>query len=350
ERLDLTYTITVTDGKGGIDSQDVTIKITGTNDVPVIQAIDVTGQITEGAPTADSPFLVFDAARDFILGPSPQSPGSVWQYFSADSSNSNISNFQLLSDWDVSGNPLITLPQWDGSLAYGDYPFVQKQANGSLMIHPDTLEGGGRGKAIVVAWKNTSASSMEIDLSGRLDLVGDILTTYAPTNPYGQQPSADGITYLVASLESINSIPIVLQQGTLDESQYTNFLSSADLALQNRTVTPGGMILISVHANGDFYWDHTQLDLRITPQVVVDSGSITFTDLDFSDRPTATSVLKTLTAVKSDGTTTTPFTLTEAQQAAITGTGTNNPPAFSLTQAGNTNNGTVTWNYARAET
>ena len=55
----------------------------------------------------------FDVAKDFIAGPTAQSANNIWQYFSADYSSSNITNLQLLSDWDTDGNGLIGLPQWD---------------------------------------------------------------------------------------------------------------------------------------------------------------------------------------------------------------------------------------------
>ncbi|MBD3808520.1 MAG: cadherin-like domain-containing protein, partial [Epsilonproteobacteria bacterium] len=41
------YTYTIDDGNGGTDTATLTITITGTNDVPVVSAIDVTGAVTE---------------------------------------------------------------------------------------------------------------------------------------------------------------------------------------------------------------------------------------------------------------------------------------------------------------
>ena len=67
---------------------------------------------------------------------------------------------------------------------------------------------------------------------------------------------------------------------------------------------------------------------------LTDSGSITFTDLDLTDTPTATEVTKSVT---------TALTLTAAQQAAIEN-------AFSISpDAGNTNNGTINWDYTITE-
>ncbi len=42
-----TFTITVSDGKGGTVSQDVKVTITGTNDTPMVETTDVTGSVTE---------------------------------------------------------------------------------------------------------------------------------------------------------------------------------------------------------------------------------------------------------------------------------------------------------------
>ena len=67
---------------------------------------------------------------------------------------------------------------------------------------------------------------------------------------------------------------------------------------------------------------------------LTDSGSITFTDLDLTDTPTATEVTKSVT---------TALTLTAAQQTAI-------EDAFSISpDAGNTNNGTINWDYTITE-
>ena len=54
ETVTAAYTITVTDDSGtGTDTatQDVTVVITGTNDVPTITVVDVTGAVTEDAAT-----------------------------------------------------------------------------------------------------------------------------------------------------------------------------------------------------------------------------------------------------------------------------------------------------------
>jgi len=70
---------------------------------------------------------------------------------------------------------------------------------------------------------------------------------------------------------------------------------------------------------------------------LTDSGSISFTDVDLTDRPVATEVTKSVTAKRADGTTNLP--LTTEQLAAIEN-------AFSISPAaGNDNDGTINWTY-----
>ncbi|KJC43213.1 VCBS domain-containing protein [Bradyrhizobium sp. LTSP857] len=69
------------------------------------------------------------------------------------------------------------------------------------------------------------------------------------------------------------------------------------------------------------------------------SGTIHFTDIDLTDRPTATITDHTVTGFAADGTT--PLTLTPAEITALEN-------ALSLQQTGN-NNGTVGWSYSIAD-
>jgi VCBS repeat-containing protein len=70
---------------------------------------------------------------------------------------------------------------------------------------------------------------------------------------------------------------------------------------------------------------------------LTDSGSITFTDVDLTDRPTATEITKSVTATQNNGST--PLALTTDQQDAI-------EAAFTISPAtSNTNNGTINWDY-----
>ncbi len=48
EQVTAVFTVTLTDSNGGTVTQDVTVTITGSNDVPTLTATDVAGAITEG--------------------------------------------------------------------------------------------------------------------------------------------------------------------------------------------------------------------------------------------------------------------------------------------------------------
>ncbi len=53
EQVTAVFTVTLTDSKGGTVTQDVTVTITGSNDVPTLTATDVEGAITEGDSLTD---------------------------------------------------------------------------------------------------------------------------------------------------------------------------------------------------------------------------------------------------------------------------------------------------------
>ncbi|MBM4098208.1 MAG: hypothetical protein FJ261_15810, partial [Planctomycetes bacterium] len=74
---------------------------------------------------------------------------------------------------------------------------------------------------------------------------------------------------------------------------------------------------------------------------LTDSGSLTFADLDATNRPTAAEATTSITALRADGVTA--FALTTAQQQKL-------EDAFSISLAsGATNNGTVNWAYTVVE-
>jgi hypothetical protein len=270
----LTYTITAgQNGQAAIDEAALkNALIAGITDAAG-NAFTYAGSIpnidASALPVVDTRF---DAAKDFIAGPTAQSLNNIWQYFSADYANSNLSNLAHLSDWDMDGNGLIALNQWDGNWTEANYPFVQKQTNGTLIIHPDRADYGGSGKAVVVAWKNTTASNVTVDLTGSLSLVGDTLKSFGASS---QTDSADGITYLVTTSASVGNTPSVLLQGSLDEHLGTATPSSTALSLGGQVLAPGAMISVAVHGGPTYVWDHTQLDLQITPRpATIDLGSL----------------------------------------------------------------------------
>jgi len=105
------FTITVNDGNGGSDTQDVTITLTGSNDAPAITTTDVAGLITEEAIFSDSGSLSF-SDLDLNDRPTPSSrvkviTGSLQEAviaagFSIEPSQSNTNNGSI--DWAYSIN------------------------------------------------------------------------------------------------------------------------------------------------------------------------------------------------------------------------------------------------------
>src|SRR5262249_42240699 len=78
-----------------------------------------------------------------------------------------------------------------------------------------------------------------------------------------------------------------------------------------------------------------------TPDTV--SGTISFTDVDLTDRPVASAVFTSFTYTDA---THNPLTLTPAQQAAVAAV---EVPVSVVQAAGNTNNGSATWTYSLAD-
>jgi hypothetical protein len=60
----------------------------------------------------------------------------------------------------------------------------------------------------------------------------------------------------------------------LDENTGTATPSNTALALGGQILAPGAMISVAVHRGNTYFWDHTQLDLQITPRpATIDLGS-----------------------------------------------------------------------------
>ena len=75
ETVTVVFTITVDDGNGGTDTQDVTINITGSNDAPVITPVDVAGTITEGGTVSEDRFDHLHRSRPHrYCRPRPKQP------------------------------------------------------------------------------------------------------------------------------------------------------------------------------------------------------------------------------------------------------------------------------------
>jgi len=247
------FTITVDDGNGGTATQDVTVTLTGSNDVPEISAGDVTGEITDGTDLTDSGSISF-------------------------------------TDVDLTDRPVAT--EVTKSV-------TAKRADGTSNL-PLTTE---QLAAIENAFSISPAAGNDND--GTINWTYDI--------------DAGDLEFL-AEGEVVTAVFTI----TVDDG-------NGGTATQDVTVTLTGSNDVPEISAGDVTGEITDgTDLT-------DSGSISFTDVDLTDRPTESEVTKSVTAKRADGITNLP--LTTEQLAAIEN-------AFSISPAaGNDNDGTINWTY-----
>jgi hypothetical protein len=205
---------------------------------------------SSGASTGTSTSSVFD---DFISGPSLQSTSNAWQYLEVPADRASAT---LLTDWQTGGNEVIGgQPQWDNNRVSSNYPFVQKittppansvMTGSGIVIHPDNS-----GYGVGVAWKNTTNSSLMVDVSAALKFA-------YPSN------NADGIDYWV-------------QRGLVGDTNYSLIASgsisagSSATASANATavtLAAGEAVYVIVgRGASNYYWDHTILDFNVTKSV-----------------------------------------------------------------------------------
>ena len=251
------FTITVDDGNGGTDSEDVTVTITGANDVPATVAVDVAGTITEGTTLTDS--------------------GSV-----------------TFTDVDLSDRP--TASKATTSVA-------AKRADGTTTF---TLSSAQQ-SAIEAAFTITPAGTNTNDGTDTWD--------YTIT---------ESVLNFLAKDETVTAVFTI----TVDDGNGGSDSKDVTITITGVNDAPA---TVAVDVAGTI----------IEGTTLSDSGSVTFTDLDLSDRPTATKAPKTVTAKRADGTTV--FTPSADQKAAIEN-------VFTIAPAvGNTNNGTINWSYTITE-
>ena len=246
------FTITVDDGQGGTATQDVTVTLTGSNDVPEISVGDVAGEITDG---------------------------------SSDLTDSGSISF---TDVDLTDRP--TASEVTKSV-------TAKKADGTEL--PLTAEQ----LAVIEEAFSISAADGNVN-DGTIDWTYDI--------------DAGDLEFL-AEGEVVTAVFTI----TVDDGQ-------GGTATQDVTVTLTGSNDVPEISVVDVTGEITD------GSDLADSGSITFTDVDLTDRPAATEVTKSVTAKKADGT---DLPLTTEQLAVI-------EEAFSISAAdGNFNDGTVDWTY-----
>ena len=191
------------------------------------------------------------ALNNFVWGPSVQNSANVWQYHEVPD---DLSSSTLLPDWQKTGNEIIgNQNQWDNNRVNGAYPFVQYVhspttsafgGSASLMIHPD--DGTKRAS---VAWKNTTAGTLTVDVDATLKFA------YPGNN-------SNGATYALHRGLSGTARYSLATSGTIPTASSNTFTVDESVQLQ-----AGELVYLSVGNNGQYFWDHTIVDMSVTVAV-----------------------------------------------------------------------------------
>ena len=237
------------------------------------------------------------------------------------------------------------------------YTITVDDANGGTDTQDVTVTITGANDAPVIAVVDVDASITEggtLTDSGSITFT-DLDLTDTPTASEATKSVTTALTLTAAQQTAIEDAfsvsPDALNanNGTINWD-YTITEAELDFLAAGETVTVVFTITVDDANGGTDTQDVTvtitgandapviavvDVDASITEGgTLTDSGSITFTDLDLTDTPTASEATKSVT---------TALTLTAAQQTAI-------EDAFTISpDAGNTNNGTINWDYTITE-
>jgi VCBS repeat-containing protein len=280
ETVTVVYTITVTDDEGETDTQDVTIVITGANDAPVITTVDVTGDVSDVAEGTDVPPTSNAGLQS--------TEGSI-TFADVDQTDRPVATEATKSvSWTGEGGGALTLsgPQ----LAAIEDAFTIDNVSGNT--------NGG-----TVDWTYAIDES-SLDFLGEGETVTAVFTITV-TDDEGATDTRD----VTVTITGANDAPVITAVDVMgavsDVAEEASVPPASDAGLQET------------------------------------SGSITFADVDQTDRPVATFAVASVTPVLQGG-----GSLTTGQADAL-------KAAFSITPDGtpgsNTNNGTINWTYSIAE-
>ena len=278
ESVELKYTIRVTDPHGGDhDEQTVTVTITGTNDAPEITTGPVSIALTELSEAAGN--VGDNAFTNTVGGDGPTLSGNWPSRMSTSPTLGHTFTVEVV-ETPSTGTP--TIPT----------------------LNPRPAGGAAR--------------PCRLATTGEAATGGTIAWAFAGTE--------DQFDYLAAGesveLKDIRSGSPNLCMATHDEQTVTV------------TITGSNDAPVITAAVGED-------DGSITEgSVLTDSGTISFADVDLTDRPTAAVTASSFAALAQDGTTS--FDLTEDQQLAFA-------EAFDIAPGdGSANDGTIDWDYDSA--
>ncbi len=278
QTVKLVSTVTVGDGHGGTAATPVTITITGTDDAPVIAAADLGQTATLAEVAGQTGVTTADAST----------PAGGTIHF---------------TDVDLTDRPTASVTAQTATYlaADGSTPLTLTAGQLAAIEHGFTISAeAGNTNNGAVDWSYSIADNA-IDF-----LAAGQTVKLVSTVTVGDGHGGTAATPVTITITGTDDAPVIAaadlgQTATLTEVAGQTGVTTADAS------TPAG-------------------------------GTIHFTDVDLTDRPTASVTAQTATYLAADGST--PLTLTAGQLAAI-------EHGFTISaEAGNTNNGAVDWSYS----
>ena len=323
ETVTVVFTITVNDGNGGTDTQDVTINITGANDAPVIAIVDVTGIITEGGTVSETGSITFtdldltdtptatevtQSVTTALTLTAPQQ-AAIENAFTISAAGGNTNNGTINWDYTIADTDLdflaagetvtvvftITVDDGNGGTDTQDVTINITGANDAPVVTPVDVAGTiTEGGTVSEAGSITFTDLDLTDTPTAIEATASVTTTLTLTA--GQQAAIENAFTISPAVGNTNN-------GTINWD-YTIADTDLDFLATGETVTVVFTITID-DGNGGTNTQDVTISITgsndapvITPVdvagtiteggTVSEAGSITFTDLDLTDTPTAT--------------------------------------------------------------
>jgi VCBS repeat-containing protein len=351
ETTTVSFDVTVTDNDGGSDTETVTATITGTNDDPILTvgtlaatedgaSVSGTASFTDVDTSNTHTYSVSSMAAgegsvsiDADTGEYTYSPGADFQDLAAgetaefsfdvtvtDNDGGSDTETVTVTITGTNDQPTLTIADVSAGVTEGDGTATLTDSGALSFDDLDTTDS-----VTVSATSNNDISWS----NGTLDstLASSLVADFSVDQDSWDFSTNENLDFLGEGETITFSYEVV----ATDDSGASNAASATKTVTVIITGTNDTPAIQVVDVVGDI----------TEGSVLTDTGSMTFTDVDLTDRPTSTEATKSVSALASDGTTA--MTLTAAQQAAI-------EAAFSITDgASNANNGTVSWNYNIAE-
>ncbi|MFZ4858504.1 MAG: beta strand repeat-containing protein [Desulfuromonadaceae bacterium] len=354
EIVTLTYTLQVDDHNSGVHAKTFAVQITGTNDVPIVAATDVTGAVTElvSAPTAgdfltdtgEIAFTDVDITDSHYTSGITKSPGALGILTASVTNDSTGSGLNGIVTWNYRLPASIVEYLAVGETIVESFSFNIIDGNGGIVPRTVVVTINGTNDVPVISVTDVTGAVTELtgSTAGNLTDTGVLTFTdvdLSDTHSVSATPIGTtlGVITVVKDSDTVNGIGGQLTWTYSVADTLVEYLAAGEQKLEQfsvavndghsvttRTVsvTITGTNDVPVVAAADVTGAVTEL---VTPvSNLTDTGTISFTDVDLTD-------IHSISAVTPSGT---PLgTLTANVSTDSTGTGLG---------------GAVTWNYTVA--